>query len=496
MKKILYVIIFLFFAGIAYCQNKQVSKAFDSIYYDVAVNISSDNPRRALQIADSLYLYSDLKLQKSRGLMLKADIVEKQGRHEEAIEYALKGLEIAEEIENYLWQAKIYGFLSSQYRNIGFLDQGKLYLKKGIDISTKIENKKLASQFRGMAYQEMAYCSLEELKYEEALNYVEMAAPSFYRIQDEQQRYFFIGNNQEMFGRCYSGLKQYKKAKEHYHESLKNLEKIVADQSQWAGMSYQGLGEIYLMQNKLDSARFYLYKALPIIEKTDHALLTEELYKTLSAYYKVEKNLDSFVFYDTKYRAALEENISNDKNSANREFNRVIKNSSSTSNESFYYWLGIGCVVLLMLLIIFKDKIAFKKNVSEKDVEEQKKPSSLVIPQETEDDLLQKLNEFEASHDYLDKNMSFSFLVGRLGTNAKYLSYLLKNYKNKDYNTYVNELRIQYIIEKLKTDPNYLNYKISYLADECGFSSHSKFSANFKRVVKLSPSEYINSLRD
>ena len=496
MKKILYVIIFLLITGIGYCQNQEVSKVFDSIYYEVAVNISSDNPRRALQIADSLYLYSDLKLQKTRGLMLKADIVEKQEKHQEAIEYALKALEIAEEIQNYLWQAKIYGFLSSQYRNIGFLDQGKIYLKKGIDISTKIENKKLASQFRGMAYQEMAYCSLEEFEYKEALNYVEMAAPSFYSIQDEQQRYFLIGNNEEMFGRCYSGLKQYKKAKEHYHKSLQYLKEIVADKSQWAGMSYQGLGEIYLMQNKLDSARVYLYKALPITEKTDHARLSEELYRTLSAYYKVEKQLDSFVFYDTKYRAILNENISKNKNSANSEFNRAIKNSSSSSNDSFYYWLGIVFISLLTLLIIFKGRMGVKKKVTEKYVEDQKTRSSLVIPQETEDDLLQKLKDFEASHDYLHKNMSFSLLVGRLGTNAKYLSYLLKKHKNKDYNTYINELRIQYIIEKLKTDPNYLNYKISYLADECGFSSHSKFSANFKRIVKLSPSEYIDSLRD
>ncbi|HLV38436.1 helix-turn-helix domain-containing protein, partial [Xanthomarina sp.] len=58
----------------------------------------------------------------------------------------------------------------------------------------------------------------------------------------------------------------------------------------------------------------------------------------------------------------------------------------------------------------------------------------------------------------------------------------------------INKLRIQYIVNKLKSDPDYLNYKISYLAEECGFSSHSKFSASFKNVTGLSPSTFISNL--
>lgn len=39
----------------------------------------------------------------------------------------------------------------------------------------------------------------------------------------------------------------------------------------------------------------------------------------------------------------------------------------------------------------------------------------------------------------------------------------------------------------MKNDPAYLHYKISYLSSECGFSSHSKFAAIFKKRDWLYP---------
>lgn len=78
-----------------------------------------------------------------------------------------------------------------------------------------------------------------------------------------------------------------------------------------------------------------------------------------------------------------------------------------------------------------------------------------------------------------------------LNTNTKYLSHILNVHKNKDFNTYINNLRIQYIIHKLETDKNYKKYKISYLADSSGFSSHSKFTNVFKSVTGFTPSLFL-----
>lgn len=90
--------------------------------------------------------------------------------------------------------------------------------------------------------------------------------------------------------------------------------------------------------------------------------------------------------------------------------------------------------------------------------------------------------------------MSLSFLAGELNTNTKYLSHLINRHKNSDFKTYINRLRINYIVDKLINDEKYRQYKISILAEECGFSSHSKFASVFKQMTDHSPSVYIKLL--
>ncbi len=495
MKRLLSAITLFFLVFNLYSQNDNNTKAFDSIYYHVAVNVASTNPTKALHIADSLHLNSNNDSQKLRSLMLIADLLEKQGKREQSIKNALEALAIAENNGDYQWQAKIFGFLSTQYRHLGLLDQGKIYLKKGIAVSANIEDQVLASQFRGMTYQEMAYYAWEEEKFNEAIENVELASLSFAVLPDGKFKEFLLGNNEEMYGRSYTGLKEYEQAKAHFYKSLHYLKGAGAENTQWGANSYQGLGNVYLEQSNLDSAGVYLKKALTISEKTDHISLKENVYKNMASYYREKKEMDSFAFYENKYNAIMQENISNAKQSLNTEFNRINGKRASTTPILIYLLLAVVLIGLISFYLYRKSNS--RDRVIEVAIKEENgKSTPLVLPQKTEDDLLEKLNEFEASHDYLDKNISFSVLVAQLGTNAKYLSHLIKNNKNKDYNTYINELRIHYIINKLKTDPDYLNYKISYLAEESGFSSHSKFSANFKRVTNLSPSEFIDSLRD
>ncbi|GEN76405.1 hypothetical protein CHA01nite_21450 [Chryseobacterium hagamense] len=112
----------------------------------------------------------------------------------------------------------------------------------------------------------------------------------------------------------------------------------------------------------------------------------------------------------------------------------------------------------------------------------------------TENKLLELLDDFENGTLYNRKNMSLPFLAGTLNTNTKYLSFIINRYKSTDFKTYINRLRIEYIVGKLSEDEKYRQYKISILAEECGFSSHSKFAAIFKAMTGYSPSAYIKLL--
>ena len=122
-------------------------------------------------------------------------------------------------------------------------------------------------------------------------------------------------------------------------------------------------------------------------------------------------------------------------------------------------------------------------------------PEKELMPKDVEQSILLKLAKFEQGEEFTSKTINLAGLAVMLETNTKYLSHVINKHKMKDFSNYINELRIYYIIGKLESTPEYLNYKISYLAENAGFSSHSKFTDKFKAVAGMSPSSFIDFLR-
>ena len=103
---------------------------------------------------------------------------------------------------------------------------------------------------------------------------------------------------------------------------------------------------------------------------------------------------------------------------------------------------------------------------------------------------------FETTKKFKNKEISLAVLAGQFETNTKYLSEIINRHYHINFNTYINTLRINYIVEKLKNEPNFCNYKISYLAEICGFSSHSSFATVFKSIIGISPIKFIDLLKN
>ncbi len=121
--------------------------------------------------------------------------------------------------------------------------------------------------------------------------------------------------------------------------------------------------------------------------------------------------------------------------------------------------------------------------------------TSVTITDETVKILLLKLEKFEASKKYLRKDLSLTWMANSLATNTKYLSEVIKNYKNHNFTSYINELRINYIIKKLYEDPIYREYKITYLAEECGYATPRVFVNAFKQQTGFTPSYFVEQLK-
>jgi len=139
-------------------------------------------------------------------------------------------------------------------------------------------------------------------------------------------------------------------------------------------------------------------------------------------------------------------------------------------------------------------KANFKDSDNYSIVTKEKPSLSRVMSKEKETELLSKMIEFEKGIEFTNKNFTISNFTAILETNSKYANYILKKHRKKNFNDYINGLKIKFIIEKLYANPEYLNYKINYLSELSGFSTHSRFAQIFKNETGISPSEFISKL--
>lgn len=118
----------------------------------------------------------------------------------------------------------------------------------------------------------------------------------------------------------------------------------------------------------------------------------------------------------------------------------------------------------------------------------------IIMNPETEKEILKNLTIFETKKQFNQKGISSAQMAVYLKTNTKYLTYILKKYRNSDFNKYINTCRIKNITKELHDNPKLLQYKISVISEMCGYTTHSQFTSVFKSIEGISPSQYINFL--
>ena len=204
-----------------------------------------------------------------------------------------------------------------------------------------------------------------------------------------------------------------------------------------------------------------------------------------------------------------EETINSVYNLINQEFQDKQLKKKNTFTNQLYFVIAAFFLIVFGCFSFWYKNYATKKRFSEiiNFLEITRKKGSIIeentivttkktsIPIETEQQLLAKLKKFESSSKFTNKEMSLSVLAAQFDTNTKYLSEIINKHYQVNFNTYINKLRINFIVEKLKNEPNFINYKISYLADSCGFSSHSSFATVFKSITGISPITFIDLLK-
>lgn len=300
-----------------------------------------------------------------------------------------------------------------------------------------------------------------------------------------------------------------KKAELYIKKAIKTLGKIKSFDTEY--INTVTLAEVYTKTNKdLESIQLLL----PLVDHPSiEPVFNQFIHDLLSTSYKNIGDLEKYQL-NKKKSDSIQSSFTNQKFSGLKEAYKYIKNDLSkreieNNNLKIIFIIVVGIFLGIIFLGIRRyslklrqEKEAYRNLVN--SLENKEKPKTKTkSPEQSEDvayskselELIEKLNNFELQKGYLKKDITLAVLAVELNTNASYLSDIINKSKNKNINSYINELRINYIIKELYSNPALLNYKISYLAELAGFNSHNSFTLVFKKITSISPSVFLDERR-
>ncbi|GAA4162861.1 hypothetical protein GCM10022217_31060 [Chryseobacterium ginsenosidimutans] len=486
--------------------------------------VAAKDMPHALKIADSMAATAKTPAHKGRSLMLSANLYLQQNKNEESIKFAEKAKDILDTSENDELKAKIRGLLTSEYRIIGLNNKAKKYADEGLQLADKIADEQKKAQVKSLFYQELAYYEIDKKNYTGAILNLNKSLEYLSKIPSDKIN---LGKTYQLLGESYLELHDYKNSDNY---NLKAIE-ILPEKYVGTAISYIGLGISKTNQKQYNEAEKYLLKGLQYAETADHPAAKRTAYDGLAKYYEQTKQYEKASIYRKKYVEVFKKTEEKYNKTVDKDYDKVEKEKDQYAswNSTKNILIIIASLLILGLIVIFiinrrkhKEKYQKFKSIIDhykekeeyvmetkvdtshieeteneeetvaEEIETENRPTDIAINKETEAKILTQLDQFEKAEMFNNSNVSLSYLAIEFNTNIRYISYVVKKHKNADFKSYINKLRINFIIHKLNTSEKYRRYKVGALAEECGFSSHSKFTTIFKSITGISPSVFIS----
>lgn len=160
-------------------------------------------------------------------------------------------------------------------------------------------------------------------------------------------------------------------------------------------------------------------------------------------------------------------------------------------------------VTVLVILIITLAYIYYRRRMKRNNLIQSKEKQQPVIEEKyrksnvTEEECRRLAGELELLMQrdrlYVNPNLKIADLAAILNVSTYTLSYLFNQYLDKNYYDYLNDYHIEEF-KRLVDKDEYSKYTLTALAELCGFSSRTSFFRYFKKVIGITPNEYIRSI--
>ena len=496
-------------------QNTSDIKSDKELYY--LYYKSTSGADEIVSAGEKMLKLANTDEEKSKAYYRLADGYFKIGEYSKSIKYSKKADSLFEKINNKGIDHFMANYLLAMaYKKSGLRDQANKKLAKAHKIALQVKD----SRYKNIILFIETDFLEEEKKYCEAIpnrkKIIESIQETYKKSHDT------IDRIQEAICRSYLALdyllcddlenakiqiKKYEESQGKYHFAHYRIE-----------IYFLSKAIINAKEGDVEQSKLYFDNAKKAAQKTKNrsiqTIITEQrLRSRIDDVEEKDQLFDEFVDLKDKIRS---ENLKSIAEETDRQ-NKTIRRHNNY--KKILAILACFLVVIILFYAYFsyrknrKLKLRFEKIIS--DLEKNNNKNSEVKVKETtkattefcqddkpkimspekESELLKKIENFEEGTDYTSKNFTLNNLAFILDTNQKYINYLIKEHKGKNFNDYINGLKIKFVVELLYKNPEALKYKINYLSEISGFSSHSHFTKIFTKEMEISPSAFIANLK-
>ncbi|GAA3522441.1 hypothetical protein GCM10022393_41290 [Aquimarina addita] len=399
------------------------------------------------------------------------------GKHEEA-------LTIFKEFNEYIlsdeseypkdYYSKLIGLfaLSDSYTKLKKLDTATIINKKGMKISLSNNDNDMYHYFIMNEGVNLFF----KKEYQKSIDSLKKAIPNLIKLDDKSNIIFsryYLGKSYFEHNNIKEAISQFK--------TVDSLFKDFKDLFPEIRQGYKVLINHYKSSNNKENQLFYLNRLIAVdsILNSNYRYINSKIIKD----------------FDTTNLILDKEKLINDLNQSNL-----------SKSKSIFTLMVILIIAFIFLILNYRKRKRYKKRFDlliNKNTKEEKIHNSINETQNVtylSEDIVKViqigLNKFESKEEYLNANISINKLAKKMNSNSKYLSVFINHYTHKKFTDYINDLRIEHTIERLKVDSKFRKYTIKAIADTVGFSNPVSFSQAFYKKTGIKPSYFIKKLEN
>ncbi len=489
-----------------------------------ARKLSISDPAKSITLSDQTFHVSK-EIGYKKGMMESSLILMTKyfdaGNFRKVIDISKEAEKLSIELKDNKVLANTHRLRASAYTEIGFNDESIREFNKALNISGRLANKNDRNYQKALIYIGIgSYAAHMNMPLDSVIYYQKKCLEKAVAIEDHKdfvtQKYFTLALSYINLGKTSVAARKINDAETYFARALEicqnkkyridgSLELSVLNEYAW----------LYYDQKKYDKVIDYAGRASQLEKQISSPYIRRDIYEVYFKSYVELGEKEASKKYMHLYTKLNDSLVNIEKKTINTPVKHIMgeQEHTYTSNIKKILLLSSGTIIALFLLGLYLWKKKQKKHHVKYDTIVTNLKSTgysapvqnlsstslsdkgIGITDETANAILMKLEKFEKSQKFIKKDVSLTSLANDLGTNTRYLSEVIKQYKGKNYSHYINSLRVDYIIQKLYENPIYREYKISYLAEACGFSSREVFAVIFKKETGVTPSYFINNLK-